>query len=325
MKNSTYSFILAIATFTCGLWTSECHSQYTKLLDFTGATNGKHPNGTLISDGTFLYGTTTDGGTTDNGVIFKIMPDGSGYSKLLDFAGISNGNHPTGSLVTDGTNLFGMTYDGGANNLGVLFKIKPDGTGYSNLIAFSGSPAGSNPYGSLLYDGTFLYGMTFKGGTNDGGIVFKIKPDGTGYVKLLDFLGASNGGGPYGSLISDGTFLYGMTSYGGTANLGLVFKVKTDGTGYMKLLDFTGSANGSDPSGTLFYDGTFLYGMTVNGGANNDGNLFKLKPDGTAYSTLLDFAGLTNGKNPVGALVSDGTYLYGTTSTGGANSVKLVH
>ena len=48
----------------------------------------------------------------------------------------------------------------------------------------------------------------------DSGTIFKIKPDGTGYAKLLDFAGVI-GGYPYGSLISDGIFLYGMTEIGG--------------------------------------------------------------------------------------------------------------
>ncbi len=95
------------------------------------------------------------------------------------------------------------------------------------------------------------------------------------FTDLLDFTGTANGKNPYGSLISDGTFLYGMTYAGGVNNLGTIFKIKPDGTGYLKLLDFSGTANGSNPYGSLFYDGTFLYGMTYAGGANSDGTIFK--------------------------------------------------
>ena len=35
---------------------------------------------------------------------------------------------------------------------------------------------------------------------------------------------------------------------------------------YTKLLDFNGAANGAVPEGSLFYDGSFLYGTTSNGG-----------------------------------------------------------
>lgn len=303
-------------------------AQYTKLLDFVGASNGSRPAGSLISDGTFLYGMGWQGGTNNKGVIFKIKTDGTGYSKLLDFAG-TNGSYPYGELISDGTFLYGMA-GGGTSTKGVIFKIKPDGTGYSKLLDFTGAANGSYPDGSLIFDGTYLYGMTEQGGTGTCsgmygcGVIFKIKPDGTGYSKLLDFTGAANGRQPYGSLISDGTYLYGMTNKGGINDSGTVFKIMPDGTGYSKLLDFTGAANGSFPYNSLIYDGTDLYGMTYKGGVNNYGVVFKIKPDGTGYSKLLDFAGITNGGNPMGSFFFDGTFLYGTTLVGGTDSLGTI-
>src|SRR4051812_49788877 len=78
-----------------------------------------------------------------------------------------------------------------------------------------------------------------------------------------------------------------------------------------KLIDFAGTTNGSQPQGSLYFDGTYLYGMTYIGGSANWGTICKIKPDGTGYVKLLDFLHLTNGSNPTGALISDGTYLYG--------------
>src|ERR1035437_713534 len=241
------------------------NAQYADLFDFNG-TNGNQPSGDLISDGTYLYGMTGAGGTNNMGVIFKINPDGTGYSKLLDFDSVTIGGGG-GYIVSDGTFLYGMTS-------GNIFKIKPDGTGYFKLLDFTGAN-GTDPTGSLTWDGTFLYGMTFHGGTNGLGGLFKIKPNGTGYNKLLDFTGA-NGANPNGSLIFDGTFLYGMTRAGGSGcgayGCGVVFKIKTDGTGYSDLYNF-GPANGANPEGSLIYDGTFLYGMT-------SVTIFKIRPDG---------------------------------------------
>ncbi|MFA4852153.1 MAG: choice-of-anchor tandem repeat GloVer-containing protein [Bacteroidales bacterium] len=316
MKKLLLILLIAI----CGI----ANAQYTKLLDFGGAANGQHPHGSFISDGTFLYGMTEQGGTNGYGTIFKIKPDGTEDTVLHSFGyNDINGSEPMGDLVYDGTFLYGMTYQGGTNNLGVIFKVKPDGTGYAKLLDFSGTANGNYPNGSLIYDGTFLYGMAFGGGTNGDGVIFKIKPDGTGYSKLLDFAGAANGQGPPGSLISDGTFLYGMTQTGGTSYMGVIFKIKHDGTGYAKLLDFSG-ANGNVPTGSLFYDGTFLYGMTNQGGTNGDGVIFKIKPDGTGYAKLLDFSGTANGSFPWGSLISDGTFLYGMTSYGGSNGVGVI-
>lgn len=297
---------------------------YSKLYDFSGTIDGGRPKGSLISDGTFLYGMTYQGGTNDFGVIFKIMPDGTGYSKLLDFAGVSNGKWPVGDLFFDGTFLYGITSSGGTNNMGTIFKIMPDGTGYSMLLDFVGITNGRDSYGSLISDGVFFYGMTYQGGTNDNGTIFKIKSDGTGYVKLLDFDGVANGSKPNGSLISDGTFLYGMTQQGGINNYGTIFKIKPDGTDYAKLFDFSGTVDGDHPNSFLVSDGTFLYGMTYAGGAYNQGVIFKIKPDGTGYSNLLDFNGTVNGSNPNGYLISDSTFLYGMTYQGGTNNVGTI-
>ena len=295
------------------------NAQFTKLLDFAGATNGSNPNGSLISDGTFLYGMTYAGGTNDMGVIFKIKPDGSNYVKLLDFVG-ANGNAPFGSLISDGTFLYGMTYAGGTNNDGTLFKIMSDGSNYVKLLDFDFTNGGY-PEGSLISDGIFLYGMTGgQVGTNNNGTVFKIKPDGSNYVKLLDFTGTTNGSNPRGSLISDGTFLYGMTRNGGTSGYGTIFKIQLDGSNYLKLLDFAGAINGSAPSGSLISDGTFLYGMTRIGGTHYEGTIFKIKLDGSNYVKLLDFANDTlHGTFPRGSLLSDGTFLYGMTPYGGTS------
>lgn len=323
-ENSIKTIVRFVLLLTCSFCIDTSHAQFNTLLHFEGTTNGSYPDGSLISDGTFLYGMTRTGGTNDLGTIFKILPDGTGYVKLLEFTGIGTGSRPLGDLYYDGTYLYGMTEQGGLNNKGTIFKIMPDGSGFLKLLDFAGISNGSAPYGTLVSDGIFLYGMTFTGGSNDIGTVFKIMPDGTGFVKLMDFDGASNGRLPEGSLFYDGTFLYGMTYQGGTNNLGTLFKILPNGTGYIKLLDFDGPTNGGIPLGSLISDGTFLYGMTRRGGANDWGTIFKILPDGTGYLKLLDFSGVSNGRYPHGDLISDGTFLYGMTANGGANDVGTI-
>ncbi|HWY98522.1 MAG TPA: choice-of-anchor tandem repeat GloVer-containing protein [Bacteroidia bacterium] len=301
-------------------------AQFTKIFDFSGAADGNQPYGALISDGTFLYGMTYIGGANNDGVIFKIKTDGTGYVDLFDFSGAADGKSPRGSLISDGTYLYGTTRYGGASNDGVIFKIKPDGTGYTKLFEFNGTD-GLQPLGSLIYDGNFLYGTTEQGGTsakcvNGCGVAFRIKPDGTGDTTLLDF---STGGvtamNPYGSLVSDGTFLYGMTRDGGVSNYGVIFKIKPDGTGYTDLLDFAGTANGRNPDGSLILNGGFLYGMTQLGGTNNVGTIFRIKPDGTGDTILFNFSGAANGSNTHSSLIYDGNFLFGMAYQGGSSGV----
>jgi uncharacterized repeat protein (TIGR03803 family) len=295
---------------------------FVKLLDFDGTTNGSLPKGSLISDGTYLYGMTSNGGTNDLGTIFKIMPDGTGYVKLLDFSG-TNGSYPNSTLFFDGTYLYGMTAMGGANNSGTIFKLDTDGSAYQNLLDFNGAN-GAAPEGPLISDGTFLYGVTPSGGTANLGVIFKIMPDGTGYVKLRNFAGGNLGSVPRQSLVHDGTFLYGMTTYGGINNTGIIYKIMPNASGFSKIFDFTGGTDGSIPVSNLVYDGNYLFGMTNAGGANDLGTIFRILPDGNNYEKLFDFDGIANGSKPVGALLIDGAFMYGITQYGGANDVGVI-
>jgi gliding motility-associated-like protein len=347
---------------------------YDNLYDFVGGTDGREPYGALIGDGTYLYGLTYYGGTSNNGTAFRIALDGTNYAKILDFAGGSGGSHPYTTLTRSGSYLYGLTSDGGTTNFGIMFKVKPDGSGFTRLLNFSGTTSGSEPsatllaigpylygttsaggtlasgtlfryeveepftklldftgsanglvpHGALYFDGTFLYGMTEEGGISNVGTIFKIKPNGTEYTKLLDFAGSANGASPKGSLISDGTFLYGMTSLGGSGNDGTVFKIMPDGTGYVKLHDFNLLANGVYPESDLYFDGTWLYGMTPFGGANNRGTFFKIMPDGSNYTKLSDFGAPFDGNKPVSSLYYDGTFFYGTTNRGGTANMGTI-
>ena len=292
-------------------------TEFTQLLDFSNDTlTGNNPCGPLISDGTFLYGTTSGGGTYGYGTLFKIKPDGTEFNKLLNFDTSSTGSFVMAGFISDGTFLYGMTPYGGIYSNGSIFKIKSDGTTFTKLFDFNDT-SGTHPFGSLIYDGTFLYGATSGGGAHFYGTIFKIKPDGTEFNKLLNSDAISLGHYPHGSVISDGIFLYGMASVGGAYSYGTIFKMKSDGTEFTNLFDFDGTYSGGSPFASLIFDGTFLYGMTPSGGAHDGGTIFKIKPDGTEFTKLLDFNSITTGASPLGSLFSDGTFLYGTTAGGG--------
>lgn len=293
-------------------------TSYTVLFNFNYTTAGSNPKGSLYFDGTFLYGTTSSGGLNNNGTIFKIKPDGTGFLTLLHFND-ANGSDPYGSLISDGTFLYGTTNGGGNDDYGTVFKIMPDGTGFQTIVHFDDSNLGSEPYGSLSYDGAFLYGMTYGGGDNSNGTIFKVKPDGTADTTLFSFDASATGSYPQGSLLLNGSYLYGMTNQGGANDYGTVFKIMTDGTAFDTIMNFNESINGKYPYGSLISDGTFLYGMTSSGGANSYGTIFKIKPDRTSYAKLMDFADNPDGSRPNGSLFLQGTFLFGMTSSGGIN------
>jgi uncharacterized repeat protein (TIGR03803 family) len=294
-------------------------TSYARILNFTGNLNGSGPMGELFFDGTYLYGVTFSGGNFSKGIIYKILPNGTGFTKIYSFSGGTGfGSKPHAGLVSDGTFLYGTTLHEGTGT-GTVYKIKPDGTNFLTLYNFGGT-AGMNPYGSLLYDGYFLYGTTKGGGINDFGTIFKIKTDGTNFTKILDFEGAINGKFPYCNLIADSAYLYGTTYLGGNNDMGIVFRIKRDGTDFSKLVDFAGFSNGAYPYSSLVSAGDFLYGTTSSFGSYIMGVIFKVKKDGTNYSKELDFSGYDNGTSPLyGSPAFDGTALFGTTNLGGIN------
>lgn len=306
-------------------------TEYTIIHNFN-FTTGQRPFGNVMeaSNG-YLYGMTYDGGVNNTGVLFRIGKDGSGFSKLYEFPGFSTGGsfHPLGGLIeASNGDLYGTTAEGGAGAYGVLFSIKKDGTDYTNLVEFGGVAKGSSPRGDVFQgsDG-YLYGLTVSGGNSNFGVLFKVKIDGTDFTKLVDFDGASMGSYPGATLTlcNDGK-LYGMTRSGGSHDKGTIFSVKTDGTSFTKVFEFDGPNSGTWSQGKLVQssDG-YVYGMTNQGGTSDLGVVFKIKTDGTDFTKLLDFNG-SKGANPVfGPLLEvEPEKFFGMTSKGGASNTGII-
>jgi uncharacterized repeat protein (TIGR03803 family) len=97
--------------------------------------NGRGPSGALILGAdTKLYGTTAFGGTnanggaTNQGTIFSINRDGTGFTKLHSFDN-SQGSNPTGPLLQiSSTNFVGINLNGGSCGGGTLFLYSANGT-----------------------------------------------------------------------------------------------------------------------------------------------------------------------------------------------------
>src|SRR5687767_2971811 len=90
---------------------------------------------------------------------FLLMPSltFSQYTTIYNFPGGNDPNSTFGSLISDGTYLYGMSEAGGWNSVGTVFKIKPDGTDFEKLLNMECVPTGCFPHGSLISDGTYLY------------------------------------------------------------------------------------------------------------------------------------------------------------------------
>jgi uncharacterized protein (TIGR02145 family) len=300
---------------------------YIKKLDFSGNETGRLPFGSLIqADNGKMYGTTLMGGTNNCGVLFEWDPVTGVFTKKLDFNGTENGSNSQGTLMqADDGKLYGMTFNGGKNDLGVLFEWDPVTDTYTKKLDFT-SETGGNPVGSLmqaingkLYGATRIYGGN---GSNNGTLfqwdphsnmltikhVFDYSPDGEyGYTPLSSLIQGSS------------SKLYGVTLYGGVRGCGVLFEYDLITDTYTRKFDFNSQENGSYPNFLMQATNSKIYVTTQNGLENEHGAIFEWEPDLNICTKKIGFTVTDNGKNPIGSLTqADNEKLYGMTSHGGA-------
>jgi uncharacterized repeat protein (TIGR03803 family) len=287
----------------------------TTLYSFTGGGDGRNPIGRLTqgSDGNF-YGTTVGGGSTnDYGTVFRFSPDGV-FTSLYWFRGNNDSMFPhTGLVQGDDGNFYGTTHGYG---YGIVFMITTHGD-FTTLHSFTGGVDGEAPEYELVPgpDGG-LYGTTCDAPTYHG-TVFKISTNGV-YAHLHAFQTFEEGTGPNSRLVlaSDGK-LYGTTSYGGSSNVGMVFKLSTDGA-FTNLHSFNKSDGGWPETGLVQGIDGYLYGTTFNGGSNGYGTYFKVSTNGE-FTSLYSVTRGDGGSNPIYELVQGKNgNLYGLNPYAGA-------
>jgi uncharacterized repeat protein (TIGR03803 family) len=305
------------------------------LLHSFNDTLGMYPSGTLTLYKNKIYGTTSQGGNSNLGVIFSMDTNGANY-KILHFFFLSNGaSGGYGSLTPSGKNLYGMT-PGGGTVAGVIFCMDTNGNNYRVLFNFNAA-SGDGPGGSLLLSGKKFYGMTYTGGYHNKGVIFSVDTNGSNYKPLLKF-NDTNGANPYGDLTISDKKLYGMTRGGGDSLAGVIFSIDTSGNNYHLLYNFN-YATGSRPLGSLILSGNTLFGTTCYGGANNYGVIFSIDTNGNNYWDMFDFdtasgiypsyckLALYHNNTLCGLTNLGGMYNYGTIfsiNTNGLNFQKLM-
>jgi uncharacterized repeat protein (TIGR03803 family) len=168
-----------------GTWTE------TTIYTFSGF-DGQYPRASLIFDSAGnLYGTASGGGSKGNGVVFRLVQNGSGWTEttLYNFKGSTDGAEPLSDLTFDSDgNLYGTTFSGARTNCdyfgtigcGTVFRLTPNASGEwtESIVHYFGSSAdGANPYSGVYIDGSNnLFTMTISGpGVATGGTVVEVK------------------------------------------------------------------------------------------------------------------------------------------------------
>jgi uncharacterized repeat protein (TIGR03803 family) len=327
---------------------------FTTLYNFTDVqsstnTDGGYPVAGLVASGNTLYGTSTDGGTSQSGTVFSITTDETNFITLHDFSGGSDGATPYSSLILSGNKLYGTARDGGVAGYGTVFSLNTDGSGFVSLHGFSAPSSGTNgdganPVGGLILSNNILYGTATMGGTSGYGTVFAINLNTTNFATLHSFTDGSDGAYPQAGLILSGGTLYGTAQNGGAANNGVVFALQINGSGFTNLHSFSKAAlnsatqtftnsDGTYPQGELVLSGNTLYGTAEEGGTGGNGTVFAVNTSGLDFATLHSFKAPSNpfgtgtnpdGGSPLAGLILLGNTLYGTAYSGGSSGYGTV-
>ncbi len=203
---------------------------------------------------------------------------------------------------------------------------------FTILHSFSGGNDGSSPAAPLILSGDVLYGTTVIGGIG-AGTVFAVKTDGTGFTNLHSFLGHNynDGADPRAAVVLSSNTLFGTTQQGGSpGDVGTIFTLNTNGTGYAEPHIFSPlsspnslNTDGAYPTASLVLSSNTLYGTTSGGGTGGGGTVFAMNTNGTGFTALHYFTRTAgsgtnaDGANPnAGVVLSDNT-LYGTAQQGG--------
>ena len=247
-----------------------------------GTTDGCYPYGGVIFDKAGnLYGTTESCGASSQGTVFKINTSGT-ETLLHSFAGgSSDGAYPvlTSLLMDKKGNLYGVTSEGGASSVGVVYKLSKSGT-LTVLHSFAGGTTdGCSPLGTPAMDKkSNLYGTAEACGSYTLGIVWKVSKKGTETLLHSFAGGSSDGEFPLSGVILDAKGnLYGDTEEGGSSSLGTVYELDKKGT--LTLLHSFAGSDGETPVGGVVRDAKGdLYGAAEAGGSDSYGTVWKLTP-----------------------------------------------
>jgi len=263
-----------------------CPWDETILYSFTGGADGAYPfYGDLVFDQAGnIYGTTFSGGSSGDGVVFKLTRSGSGWTEsvIWNFAGQSDGGVLFGGVIFDSAgNLYGTTSFGGGHGYGTVFELSPTQSGWSETTLYSFTGYLGSGSGGLIMDALGnLFGIT---GALDGSIsaAYELTPQNGSwsFTLLHDFGGEYLGPVAAPTLDSQGN-LYGPLPTVGNDFTGEIFQLTPSGNQwiYDSLYTFDGS-NASLPIGAVTFDaGGNMYGTTIGGGNDYDGTVWEITP-----------------------------------------------
>ncbi|PZQ93460.1 MAG: hypothetical protein DI539_31655, partial [Flavobacterium psychrophilum] len=276
-------------------------TEMTKIFNFSSATGYKPSASLLQANNGRLYGMTDLGGLYGAGVVYSINSDGSDYRILRNLSSGNITSYMASSRVllegSDGL-IYGSTFRGGSFDLGTIFKMNKDGSGYQAIVNFDNNTKGRMPGEIMIASDGKIYGMAI--GVDNLNYIYSVKTDGSQYTRLAGFQGLGTATNTSPLIEGSDGLLYGVLGVGGVNAAGIIFNLRKDGGAFQTLHDFDAAISSLDVRGTLLEvsPGVFL------GGARSDlssnlGSIYQITSSGN-YTMLKSFASTESMSSGIG-------------------------
>ena len=280
-----------------------------------GGTSGFNPQGLIIDSAGDLFGSTSSGGASSEGVVYEIAHGTTAVTVLasLQYPLVEQSGGSVLTLDSSG-NLYAATYTGGAAGRGSVIEIVK-GSGVVTTLASVTS--GQYPESNLVMDSSGnLYGTTYWGGTYDEGTIFELVKGASTLTTIANFTGnvSTSGVAPRGVLLIDPA-----GDLFGSADDSVFELVKGSSTPRTVAV----LANNDQDNGSLVMDSNGnLFGATNDFSSIDTGTVFEIPAGTSTVKTLAAFAGVNGAATFSIALDSKGD-LYGLNGLGGNSNFNL--
>lgn len=277
---------------------------------------------------TEIWGMTTSGGKGDAGTIFKLDENGEEHQVVFSFEK-GEGKQPNRVEVceSDDGNIYGVLSKGGEYQKGVLFEYNTTSCQYHEKVSFDGFGNGEFPL-TVFYctETKSIYGVTFKGGQYNQGVLFEYQPGKDTLINRYDF-NTTDGATPNSGLMrASNNHLYGYTRGGGVYDQGVIYEYDVSKQSYTKKYDFLNADNDGQTMGKFVEKSPGLLIGTMASYIDTDGIIYEYDIEANTFNILYEFKNNLVGETPFGLTVlTKGGKLYGTTVNGGKSGYGVLY
>ncbi len=264
-----------------------------------------------------IYGTSESDGVNGSGALFEFDITSNLFTKKYDFDNTPNGKQPRGLMSASNGKLYGMTQQGGLYTQGIIYEYDPSSSTYIKKYDFKSIFPNyeGRPSGRLI---EVSNGKFYGSGTPSipGGSIFEFDLATLTLTQKV-YQTFENGQAIFGSFCLVNDKFYGVASQGGVNNAGVLFEYDFTANTYAKKVQFVYAPEGVKPVGGLTQASNGkLYGLTLTGGATNNGVIFEIDPTTNSYTKRADIEIAMGSQAEPALFLGLNGKLYGSTTSG---------